>query len=47
VDALDDGDEGPAPEPYFERDLAGRRVKHLPDIRQHLGGSAGTVTGDK
>jgi hypothetical protein len=37
VDATDLEDDGPATEPYFERDASGRRIKHLPDIRPHLG----------
>jgi hypothetical protein len=35
-DAGDDED-APKPEPYFERNRSGRRVKELPDIRKYLG----------
>ncbi len=34
-DGEDDG-ESIAPEPYFERNRSGRRVKEVPDIRAHL-----------
>jgi hypothetical protein len=35
-DAEEDED-APKPEPYFERNRSGRRVKELPDIRNYLG----------
>jgi hypothetical protein len=42
TDDEEDGGEGadglPEPEPYFERQRSGRRVKELPDIRDYLPG---------
>jgi hypothetical protein len=32
----EDGEDGPQPEPYFERNRAGRRVREVPALRDHL-----------